>query len=93
MSTEHPRGEDADIGRLIRRDREAAGMDRATFAELVGISPSHLRNVENGHRAVTQHLAEQIAAVLDTAPDRYQPPREPRPETRHDIQHRGGDDA
>ena len=55
----------------------------ATFAELVGISPSHLRNVENGHRTVTQHLAEQIAAVLATAPDRYQPPREPRPETRH----------
>jgi transcriptional regulator with XRE-family HTH domain len=73
--------EDSRVGQLIRRDREARCLTRRDLAELVGISTSHLRNVENGNRRVTPHLAEQLAAVLDLDPDRYQP------------RHRGGDDA
>ncbi len=73
--------EDSPVGQLIRRDREARHLSRQDLAALVGISPSHLRNVENGHRRLTPHLAERLTAVLGLDPDRYQP------------RHRGGDDA
>lgn len=46
-------------------------MSRDDLADLTGLSASHLRNVENGHRAITERVAEAVAAVLGTTPDRY----------------------
>ncbi|WP_158221170.1 helix-turn-helix transcriptional regulator [Kineosporia sp. R_H_3] len=68
-------GTQQDAGRRLRADREAAGIDPSTFAELIGRSRSHIRSLENGNRRITEHVAELAAAVLDTDPDRYITPR------------------
>lgn len=65
----------SDTGRRIRTDRQAAGMTVRILADLIGVSPSHLRNVETGHRPVTVELAAAIAGVLGTDPERYDPSR------------------
>lgn len=67
-------------GSRVRADRTSAGMDLGTLSALTGYSRSHLRNVENGHRPITDHLAQVLADVLGTTPDRYI------------SRHRGGDD-
>jgi plasmid maintenance system antidote protein VapI len=51
-------------------------MTTRVLADLVGVSPSHLRNIETGHRPCTVELAAVIAAVLGTDPERYDPPPE-----------------
>lgn len=40
------------------------GMTRTKFAELAGMSASHLRNIETGHRTATP---EQIEAIRQAA--------------------------
>ena len=41
---------DTDLGKSIRKMREAKGMSRAALAERVGISDSHLKKIESGSR-------------------------------------------
>lgn len=56
----------ADLGRALREARKRSGMPFATFARLAGFSESHLRSVENGHRAVTDAVACAYDTVLRT---------------------------
>lgn len=43
-------GTDIDLGKSIRKMREARGMSRAELAEIVDISDSHLKKIESGAR-------------------------------------------
>jgi transcriptional regulator with XRE-family HTH domain len=53
----------------LREARRGSGLSFREFASLAGFSESHLRSVENGHRAVTADVAAAYARVLAmTAP-------------------------
>jgi transcriptional regulator with XRE-family HTH domain len=56
----------ADLGHALREARKRSGMPFSRFARLAGFSESHLRSVENGHRAVTDAVARAYDAVLGT---------------------------
>jgi tetratricopeptide (TPR) repeat protein len=50
----------------LREARQASGVPFRKFAGQAGFSESHLRSVENGHRAVTGDVAAAYDRVLDT---------------------------
>ncbi len=50
----------------LREARQASGLPFRTFAGQAGYSESHLRSVENGHRAVTDDIAAAYDRVLAT---------------------------
>lgn len=50
----------------LRQARQASGLPFRKFAGQAGFSESHLRSVENGHRAVTGDVAAAYDRVLDT---------------------------
>jgi transcriptional regulator with XRE-family HTH domain/tetratricopeptide (TPR) repeat protein len=53
----------------LREARRSSGLSFREFAALAGFSESHLRSVENGHRAVTSDVAAAYERVLAmTAP-------------------------
>jgi tetratricopeptide (TPR) repeat protein len=55
-----------DPGRALREARKRSGMPFAKFVRLAGFSESHLRSVENGHRAVTAAVARAYDTILRT---------------------------
>jgi len=60
-----------DLRHALREARQRSGMPFSKFARLAGFSESHLRNVENGHRALTEAIARAYDTVLQTG-DRFQ---------------------
>jgi tetratricopeptide (TPR) repeat protein len=50
----------------LREARQAYGMTFRKFALQAGFSESHLRSVENGHRAVTGDIAAAYDRILET---------------------------
>ncbi len=65
---------DSTGAQLIKRDRKARNLSRRDLARLAGVSQSHIRNVENGHRPVTEALAERLADVFGVPASRYRNP-------------------
>ena len=57
-------------GQTLRMMREAHGLSLRTFADLVGVSPSHLSRVESGYRLATDSLTRRIGAALAELPVR-----------------------
>lgn len=58
-----------DAGRLardLRAARRRSGLTFRSFAQRAGFSESHLRSVENGHRALTGQVAAAYDQVLGT---------------------------
>jgi transcriptional regulator with XRE-family HTH domain/tetratricopeptide (TPR) repeat protein len=55
-----------DLGHALREARKQSGMSFSKFARLTGYSESHLRSVENGHRAITLSVARAYDTVLKT---------------------------
>lgn len=58
-----------DAGRLardLRATRRRSGLTFRSFAQRAGFSESHLRSVENGHRALTGQVATAYDQVLGT---------------------------
>jgi transcriptional regulator with XRE-family HTH domain len=51
------------LGQALREARRNSGLSFSWFARQAGYSESHLRSVENGHRAVT----DDVAAAYDRA--------------------------
>jgi tetratricopeptide (TPR) repeat protein len=51
----------------LREARRESGLSFREFASLAGFSESHLRNVENGHRAVTEDVVAAYDRVLAAA--------------------------
>lgn len=54
------------LGRALREARRNSGHSFSWFARQAGYSESHLRSVENGHRAVTDDVAAAYDRVLDS---------------------------
>jgi DNA-binding transcriptional regulator YiaG len=54
------------LGHDLREARRRSGMPFHKFARLAGFSESHLRNAENGHRAITRQIAGAYDRVLAT---------------------------
>jgi len=61
--------EDVEIGRRIRRFREAAGFDRKTFAACIHVSPHTLAVYENGWRGPARPVLQRIAENLGISVD------------------------
>jgi tetratricopeptide (TPR) repeat protein len=51
----------------LRKARRGSGLSFREFASLAGFSESHLRSVENGHRAITEDVVMAYDRVLTTA--------------------------
>ena len=54
------------LGQALREARRNSGLSFCGFARQAGYSESHLRSVENGHRAVTNDVAAAYDRVLAT---------------------------
>ena len=54
------------LGQALREARRNSGHSFSWFARQAGYSESHLRSVENGHRAVTDDVAAAYDRVLAT---------------------------
>jgi transcriptional regulator with XRE-family HTH domain len=57
-----------DIGRRIREEREALGMQRVVLARRVGVVPQHLYLIENGERTPSIALLVKVAEALRVEP-------------------------
>ena len=58
-----------EIGRRIRRQREAAGLTQETFAELVGLGVKHISAIERGAVGVSIATVQTICRVLSISSD------------------------
>jgi len=54
----------------IARRRRERGMTQQEFAQVIGISRSHLAAIETGRKLPSLDLLFQIARVLEVTPDR-----------------------
>jgi transcriptional regulator with XRE-family HTH domain len=48
----------------IKKRRAGSGLSQAKLARRVGVTRSHLANVENGRRSLTDALKQKIVRVL-----------------------------
>lgn len=58
-------GVDTNIGRAIRKMREAKGMSREALAEIAGVSESHLKKIESGTRRPGISSYQRILKAMD----------------------------
>lgn len=56
---------------LIRAIREGEELSRAEFARKLGISPSHLTDIEVGRKVVSPERAARFARVLGHSPEQF----------------------
>lgn len=59
----------ASLGELIRRQRQLAELPMRQLAGMVGISNPYLSQIENGLRAPSEQVLENIARSLGLSPD------------------------
>ena len=57
-------GEPLNIGRYLRSIRKGESVSQVEFASLLGISKSHLCDIERGRKAVSAARAAEMARVL-----------------------------
>ena len=55
-------------GAKCRQEREKRGLDAATLAREVGVSPSYLLQMEQGDRAPSEPILRNLARALDISP-------------------------
>lgn len=53
------------FGRSIKRLRKAKGITLQEFAKELGLVKSHLFNIENGHRSVTESTIEKVKTWVE----------------------------
>lgn len=58
-----------EVGRRIRRAREAAGLTQERFAELVGVSPQNISCVERGLAGVSLTVLRRMCQILSVPSD------------------------
>ena len=58
-----------EVGRRIRRAREAAGLTQERFAELIGVSPQNVSCVERGLAGVSLTVLRRMCQVLRVSSD------------------------
>ena len=54
------------LGRKIQRLRKSAGYTQEEFAEMVGISRTHIGHIEQGRKSPSLEIIEKIARILKT---------------------------
>ena len=58
-----------EVGRRIRRAREAAGLTQERFAELIGVSPQNVSCVERGLAGVSLTVLRRMCEILRVSSD------------------------
>ncbi len=58
----------AEVGRLIRRAREASGLTQEELASQVSLTRTSVTNIEKGRQKLLLHTIIDIAAALRVAP-------------------------
>lgn len=59
------------FARVIRSNRLCEEMTLEEFSALLGISKSHLCDIEKGRKSVSPERAYNFAKILGTSPERY----------------------
>ena len=53
-----------EIGIMVRGGRYKAGLTQKELAELVGIRPHHISEMEHGKRTIGKEMAKRLAAIF-----------------------------
>jgi DNA-binding transcriptional regulator YiaG len=64
-------GRQLTLGGLIESIRLGEEMSQATFARKLGISPSHLCDIEKGRKVVGPERAARFAKMLSRSPEQF----------------------
>jgi transcriptional regulator with XRE-family HTH domain len=59
---------DVELGREIRRRREALGLTLEQYAKRCGLTPNYIGTIENGHRDPSTKTVEALAQGLGIPP-------------------------
>ena len=69
--TQHPRSvdaRDAEIGRLVRAQRQQKGLSQSDLAERIGVTFQQVQKYENGTNRISIGRLARIAEALDVPP-------------------------
>ncbi len=58
-----------ELAETIRTSRMNRGLSQECLAELLDVSPTHIRHIESGHRKPSLELLFQAAKILDISLD------------------------
>ncbi len=64
-------GRPLNLGALIESIRLGEEMSQAAFARKLGISPSHLCDIEKGRKVVGPQRAARFARILERSPEQF----------------------
>jgi transcriptional regulator with XRE-family HTH domain len=56
---------------LLESIREGEGISQASFAKKLGVSPSHLCDIEKGRKVVSPERAAKFAKILKRSPEQF----------------------
>lgn len=59
---------DVDLSLRIRDLRKARGLTLVELSDLIGVTPSHLSQIERGKRNVNNHVLTRLASALHVQP-------------------------
>lgn len=59
-----------DFGACVRASRMAQGLSQEKLAERVGITPTHIKHIESGHRKPSFEVLYNIAVILNLSVDK-----------------------
>lgn len=65
----------AEVGRLVRVAREAAGITQDALADKVELSRTSVTNIEKGRQKIALHTLFLVAAAVGVEPASLLPPR------------------
>jgi antitoxin HigA-1 len=64
-------GRPLSLGSLIEAIRLSEEMSQNAFARKLGISPSHLCDIEKGRKVVSPERAARFAGILERSPEQF----------------------
>jgi transcriptional regulator with XRE-family HTH domain len=68
---EETAGRPLSLGGLIESIREGEDASQVSFAKKLGISPSHLCDIEKGRKVVSPERAAKFARILKRSPEQF----------------------
>jgi transcriptional regulator with XRE-family HTH domain len=68
---EEAAGRPLSLGGLIESIRLGEEMSQAIFAKKLGVSPSHLCDIEKGRKVVSPERAARFAKILGRSPEQF----------------------
>ncbi len=64
-----------ELGRVVRAQRESAGMTQGELARLVGMTRTSISNIESGRQKLQIHTLYDVARALEVQPEALLPPQ------------------